>query len=74
MYLQWYTNGQDVADLKYFRHQSPRTMNLYLMQWYQLLTALCGTVLQAQIEGSALAVLVVHEFIPDAVVSLRSVK
>ncbi len=33
---------------------------------YQLLTALCGTVLQAHIEGSTLAVFVVHEFITDA--------
>jgi hypothetical protein len=33
----------------------------------QLLTAVCGTILQAQIEGSSLAVLVVHEFITDAI-------
>jgi hypothetical protein len=29
---------------------------------YQLLTALCGTILQAQIDGSTLAVLVIHVF------------
>jgi hypothetical protein len=29
---------------------------------YQLLTALCGTIIQAQIDGSSLAVLVVHVF------------
>ena len=29
---------------------------------YQLLTALCGTILQAKIDGSDLAVLIIHEF------------
>jgi hypothetical protein len=33
---------------------------------YQLLTAVCGAILQTQIEGSSFAVLVVHEFITDA--------
>ncbi len=32
---------------------------------YQLLTALCGTILQAHIDGSSLAVLVVHVFDTD---------
>ena len=32
---------------------------------YQLLTALCGTILQAKIDGSTIAVLVVHEFDSD---------
>jgi len=32
---------------------------------YQLLTALCGTILQARIDDSSLAVLVVHEFRSD---------
>lgn len=32
---------------------------------YQLLTAICGTVLQARRDGSKLAVFVVHEFRTD---------
>jgi hypothetical protein len=32
---------------------------------YQLLTALCGTILQAQIDGSSIAVLVIHVFNTD---------
>ncbi len=36
-----------------------------MVKKYQLLTALCGTILQAQIDGSSLAVLVVHVFDTD---------
>lgn len=41
---------------------------------YQLLTALCGTILQAKIDGSALAVLVIHEFITNKISSIKRVK
>lgn len=44
-------------------------VSIYKSQWgevrYQLLTALCGTILQAQADDSTLAILVVHEFQSD---------
>ena len=45
---------------------NPEISNVEKSEWkdirYQLLTAICGTILQARIDGSNVAVLVVHEF------------